>query len=89
MLRLEWSSRFVKSLKKWINKHPEDSEMIKQKLEQFCANPYEPELKNHKLSGQLKGLRAFSVAYDCWIVFDLVDENTALLVAIGTHEEVY
>ncbi|HPC72586.1 MAG TPA: hypothetical protein PLB48_12325 [Treponema sp.] len=51
MIRLEWSSRFEKSLKKWIIKHPESRELIKQKLELFITNPYAPELKNHKLSG--------------------------------------
>lgn len=59
------------------------------KLETFIANPYDPELKNHKLSGQLKGLRAISVAYDCRIVFSMIEENTALLVSIGSHDEVY
>lgn len=89
MIRLEWSSRFEKSLKKWISKHPDSREVIKQKLEQFAANPHDQELKNHKLSGRLKGLRAISVAYDCRVVFAMVEENTALLVAIGTHDEVY
>lgn len=89
MIRLEWSSRFEKSLKKWIAKHPESREVIKQKLEQFSVDPYAPELKNHKLSGKLKDLRAISVAYNCRIVFTFIDENTALLVSIGTHDEVY
>ena len=62
MIRLEWSSRFEKSLKKWIAKHPESREAIKQKLEQFSIDPHAPELKNHKLSGKLKNLRAISVA---------------------------
>jgi addiction module RelE/StbE family toxin len=89
MVRLEWSSRFERALKKWITKHPESRDMIKQKLELFSAEPYAPELKNHKLSGRLKDLRAISVGYDCRIVFSMVEENTALLVSIGTHDEVY
>jgi addiction module RelE/StbE family toxin len=89
MIRLEWSSRFEKSLKKWLAKHPECRDIIRVKLEQFSANPFDPELKNHKLSGQLKDLRAISVAYDCRIVFSMVEDNTALLVAIGSHNEVY
>lgn len=89
MIRLEWSGRFEKSLKKWISKHPASRELIRQKLQQFSADPYAPELKNHELSGTLKGLRAISVGYDCRIVFSFLDENTALLVAIGTHDEVY
>jgi addiction module RelE/StbE family toxin len=89
MIRLEWSSHFQKALRKWIVKHPQSHEIIMQKLEQFSENPYDPELKNHKLSGQLKDLRAISVAYDCRIVFAMVEDQTALLVEIGTHEEVY
>jgi mRNA-degrading endonuclease YafQ of YafQ-DinJ toxin-antitoxin module len=89
MIRLEWSSRFEKSLKKWIEKHPESREVIRLRLEQFIANPFDPLLKNHKLSGQLKGLRAISAAYDCRIVFAMVEESTALLVSIGAHDEVY
>jgi len=89
MVRLEWSSRFEKSLKKWMTKHPESREVIQQKLKLFTADPYAPELKNHKLSGKLKDLRGISAGYDCRIVFSMIEENTALLVAIGTHDEVY
>ena len=89
MIRLEWSGRFERSLKEWISKHPASREVIRQKLHQFSADPYAPELKNHKLSGTLKGLRANSVGYDCRIVFSFLDENTVLLVVIGTHDEVY
>ena len=39
--------------------------------------------------GKPKGLRAISAGYDCRIVFTFLDDNTALLVAIGTHDEVY
>lgn len=89
MLKLQWSSRFEHTLKKWLGKHPADKELIKYKLETFTVDPFNPELKNHKLSGQLKGLRAISVAYDCRIVFTMVEEDIALLVSIGTHDEVY
>jgi len=89
MLSLEWSSGFERALKKWLGKHPADQELIRTRLEVFIDNPFAPELKNHKLSGQLQGLRAFSVSYDCRIVFSMVEETTALLVSIGTHDEVY
>jgi len=89
MLKLEWSSGFERALKKWLGKHPADRDLIEEKLETFTNNPFDPELKNHKLSGQLKGLRAITVAYDCRIVFSMVEDDTALLVSIGTHNEVY
>jgi addiction module RelE/StbE family toxin len=55
----------------------------------FTKEPFSPELRNHGLSGKLKDLRAIVLEYDCRIVFKLVDEDTALLVNIGTHKEVY
>jgi len=69
MIRLEWSSRFEKVLQKWIAMHPESREVIKQKLQLFSVDPYAPELKNHKLSGRLKDLRAISVAYSQSAIF--------------------
>ncbi len=89
MIQLEWSKGFERSLKKWLIKHPLDRYLIQSRIEAFTENPVDPLLKNHKLSGQLKELRAISVSYDCRIVFSMLDENTALLVSIGTHDEVY
>lgn len=89
MINLEWSSGFERALKKWFGKHPADLDLIRSKLEDFTANRFSPELKNHELYGQLKGLRAISVAYGCRIVFSMVEEESALLVYIGTHDEVY
>lgn len=55
----------------------------------FTQEPFSPELRNHKLSGKLKELRAIVIEYDCRIVFSMVDEDTALLINIGSHDEVY
>jgi mRNA interferase YafQ len=51
-------------------------------------------LKTHHLSGQLAGLHACSVAYDCRIVFAKQKHpksgaEVLVLVNIGTHDEVY
>lgn len=89
MMKLAWNKNFEKSLKKYIKKHPEKETKIKEKLELFTQEPFSLELRNHKLSGKLKDLRAIMVEYDCRIIFKFVDEDTALLISIGTHEEVY
>jgi len=89
MIKPEWFSSFVSALKKWLGKHPSDRELIQAKLEDFTSKPFDPELKNHKLSGQLKGLRVISVANNCRIVFSLVDDNISAMVSIGTHDEVF
>lgn len=89
MIKIVWSKNFEKRLKKWIEKHSDLKVLFKEKLELFSENPYTQELKNHKLSGKLKDLRAISITYDYRLVFYHVNENEVMLVDIGTHEEVY
>jgi mRNA-degrading endonuclease YafQ of YafQ-DinJ toxin-antitoxin module len=53
-----------------------------------------PELKTHKLSGNLYGLYACSCSYDCRIIFSVEKDSKSkteaiLLIDIGTHDEVY
>jgi addiction module RelE/StbE family toxin len=89
MIKLAWNKNFERSLNRYIKKNPEKESRIKEKLKLFTEEPFSPELRNHKLSGKLKDLRAIVVEYDCRIVFKFVDEDTALLINIGSHEEVY
>ena len=58
------------------------------------SDPFTPSLKTHKLQGELKGLWACSVEYDCRIVFRFEalegeSEEAIVLIDIGTHDEVY
>jgi mRNA-degrading endonuclease YafQ of YafQ-DinJ toxin-antitoxin module len=55
----------------------------------FTDNPHHHSLRTHKLSGKLRGLWAFVVAYDCRVVFQFLDERNVLLIDIGKHDEVY
>jgi mRNA-degrading endonuclease YafQ of YafQ-DinJ toxin-antitoxin module len=59
------------------------------KLEQFTAAPFDPSLKTHKLSGKLKELWSFSVDYDERILFYFTEDEKAVFVDIGSHDEVY
>ena len=58
-------------------------------MELFSRNPFHPRLRTHKLSGKLDGLWAFTVAYDCRVVFKFLNGDEVLLVDVGSHEEVY
>lgn len=90
MIKLEWNKRYVRRLKKYLQKHPEKYDKIKKRLKKFQENPHALELRMHNLSGRLKGLKAIDIEYDCRIVLEFNEkENNALLVDIGTHEEVY
>lgn len=46
-------------------------------------------LRTHKLNGELKGSWAFNINNNYRIVFEFIDNNTVLLIDIGTHNEVY
>ncbi len=69
-------------------------------LDQLARDPFLPILKTHKLSGQLQGLWACWVEYDCRIIFAFpkglsvetepqTGEESIVLIDLGTHAEVY
>jgi addiction module RelE/StbE family toxin len=56
-------------------------------------DPFDPQLRTHKLKGKLKEVWACSIGYDLRLVFEFVKgsgkEDDILLIEVGTHEEVY
>lgn len=58
------------------------------RLKIFLTDPKDPVLHNHRLTGQMKNLRAFSVAGDIRVVYQLEGENL-YLYDIGSHNQVY
>jgi mRNA interferase YafQ len=56
------------------------------------ADAFDPRLRTHKLKGELAGCWSASAGYDLRIVFQLIDDDSnpaVLLLAVGTHDEVY
>ena len=89
MLNVAWDRGFKKIYQKKVRNNEDLKARFWSSLEEFSANPFDPRLKTHKLTGKLEGLWAFSVAYDCRIIFRFVDKKSVLLVDIGGHDEVY
>ena len=59
-------------------------------MELFVSDPFTHELRTHALTGKLHGCHAFSVDFDCRVVFMfLKGQSRVLLIDIGTHDEVY
>lgn len=52
----------------------------------FKVNPFSPQLKTHKLVGDLEGYWAFSINYRYRIIFQFIDDNTVKFVIVGGHE---
>jgi addiction module RelE/StbE family toxin len=73
-------------------KESEICRRIKEALELLEKDVFHQQLKAHKLKGKLEGSWAYSTAYDLRVVFKIIQlENTEsiLLLAVGTHNEVY
>ena len=90
MINLVWDTAFKRSYKKRISGDPFLKESFWDSIEDFTKKPFDSHLKTHKLTGKLNGLWAFSVAPDCRIIFKFLnDGKSALLIDIGSHDEVY
>jgi addiction module RelE/StbE family toxin len=91
---LIWDSSFRRAFKRVVRKNPQLEERIFEILELLVAEPFAPTLRAHKLRGQLEGLWACWVEYDCRILYTFQqdpdsDEELIVLIDIGTHDEVY
>jgi len=60
--------------------------LAEKKEEIFRRNPFEPQLKTHKLSGRLKDYYSFSIDYQYRIVFEFENNDTVWFHSVGTHE---
>ena len=94
MRELVPSPKFERAFRRLVRKNPALQPQIETALRRMAENLNDPRLKTHHLSGQLAGLHACSVAYDCRIVFarqkhPKTGAEILLLINIGTHEEVY
>jgi len=59
-------------------------------LTKLKTNPFDPSLKTHKLKGELKEFYSCSLTHDYRIIcVFLIQDETIVLVDIGSHNEVY
>jgi len=86
------TTTFVRVAKKFLKKHPAETEKFLFALSLLKEDAWDTKLKTHKLSGELSHLWACSVTYDIRIAFRFVEHegNEAILLeTLGTHDEVY
>ena len=86
-MKIIYSKKFDKAFAKLELKK---QEKIINTIDTFQKNPTNIILKNHKLSGNKKGLRAISAGGDLRIIF--IEENgytQILMIHVGSHNQVY
>ena len=80
---------FKKSYKKRFFHNKKLVKIISERIGQFNNNSKDPQFKTHALSGTKKGFYSFSVTGDIRIIFYYNRNEDAILVDIGTHNQVY
>ncbi len=86
------TNAFVRAAKRLVKKRPDAAQDLQTALQLLSDDALHPQLKTHKLKGDLQGSWAASAAYDLRIVFEMVDykgSEAILLLTLGTHDEVY
>ena len=86
------SSAFIRSARKILKKQPQKAQNIQNTLELLSTAPFHPQLRTHKLKGELQDSWACSAGSDLRIIFQFVEHEKTqaiLLESIGTHDEVY
>lgn len=88
-MKAKFSPLVQKELIKIAQKDKKLVERIEKQIALFEENPKHPSLRMHKLSGELDAMWSISITMSIRMVYIVVDEDNALFVKIGTHEQVY
>ena len=86
---LVWTDTFVRTARKFLQKHPDLHKTFREVLEQLAADPKTPSLRLHALSGNLKGKQAVRLTYAYRIILVvLITAREIVLLDIGSHDDV-
>ena len=81
---------FLRALRKYLKKHPDRSEAVRQVLTALTVDPWQQRLRLHPLGGQMEGLHAVRVTHGDRIILVLaIREHQIVLLDIGLHDAVY
>ncbi len=89
MIKISWDQGFKRVYRKKVKKDDELKDRFWEAAEIFEKDPFNSRLRTHKLTGKLEGLWAFSVDFDCRVIFKFISKAEVLLIDIGGHDEVY
>ena len=85
----KFSLKLQKELEKIYKRENKLSDRIEKQIALFEENPAHPSLRTHKLSGTLNNMWSISITRSIRMVYVQLDQDNALFVKIGTHDEVY
>lgn len=88
-MKIHIDGKVNRELKKIKKANKKLSGQIEKKLFLFSQNHRHPSLRIHKLTGTKQNTWSISINMSIRMVYILLDEDTALFVKIGIHDEVY
>jgi mRNA-degrading endonuclease YafQ of YafQ-DinJ toxin-antitoxin module len=84
------TQHFERRARKFLRKHPDLRQALRDTLDDLSQDPFQPKLKLHPLSGNLGGVQAVSLTYSYRVTMLVrVTEQEIVLLDIVTHDEVY
>lgn len=83
---VQFQSKFVKQYR---TASPKIQSQFNSRLIMFQKNINSPLLNNHALTGKYKGYRSINVTGDWRAIYQPLDSNSVLFVALGTHSQLY
>lgn len=85
-MRITKSKRFDKQYAKLSQKV---KRQVDERLMLFVYEPLNPLLNVHSLTGEFAGQKSFNVNADVRVIYELHKDTLVLLVAVGTHAQLY
>lgn len=83
-------SRYHRSFQKQLFKLPiTQQKRARQAVLLFESNPRNSKLRNHRLGGEWYGYYSISAGGDLRLHYKVIDKDTALFVAVGSHSQLY
>ncbi len=90
MFILTTPEQFLRQARKFFKKHPELKPRFGEVLADLQADPFQPRLGLHPLTGKLAGCHAVRLTYSYRPTLTLfITEREIVLLDIGSHDEVY
>ncbi len=83
---VDYGKKFIKDFDKLPVKL---QKKFRERLILFLENQNHPLLKNHILTGELGSLRSINVTGDVRVLYQEVEKDRVVFLAIGTHSQLY
>lgn len=89
LVKIRLSTSYQLDYRAFILKHPEIEKELRTKIKWFAKKPEDSRLRNHALTGKLRGYWAFSITNDIRIIYQWIGKNRVSFEGIGGHPKVY